>query len=91
MNDTSSLLDNNFLLLKEDKGYSSPIGVLFYEFYTDIRSLNKKLTADRDLIQCIVSNNPEINTAIKFGDAQCPKLGDYADGVDTMRFLIEIR
>lgn len=90
MNDTSSLLDNNFLLLKEDQGYSSPIGVLYYEFYPDTESLNKKIATDRELIQCIVSNSAEINTAIKFGDAQCPKLDDYADGVDTMRFLVNL-
>ncbi|MAN59152.1 MAG: acyl-CoA reductase, partial [Flavobacteriaceae bacterium] len=28
-----SLLDNEFLLLKEDPGYASPISVLFYEYY----------------------------------------------------------
>jgi hypothetical protein len=26
----------------------------------------------------------------KFGDSQCPALNDYADGVDTLQFLIDL-
>jgi hypothetical protein len=83
-----SLLDNNFLLLKEDVSYSSPIGVVFYEFYDDLKALNQRLENDKKQIQCIVSTSMEIKNAIPFGQAQCPKLADYADGVDTMQFLI---
>jgi len=90
MSNQPSLLDNNFLLLKEDSGYSSPIGVLFYEFYEDIAILNEKLQHDKEQIQCIVSAIPGINKVIPFGEAQSPKLSDYADGVDTMEFLIEL-
>jgi hypothetical protein len=87
MSNDSSLLDNNFLLLKKDATYSSPIGVLFYEHYKNSSELNKKLEAEKEQIQCIVSNEPGIKNAIPFGTAQCPKLNDYADGVDTMKFL----
>jgi hypothetical protein len=88
MSNHPSLLDNNFLLLKEDSSYSSPIGVLFYEFYDNLSTLNQKLNADKEQLQCIVSNAIEINNAIPFGEAQCPKLDDYADGVDSMEFLV---
>ncbi|MGZ6520142.1 MAG: acyl-CoA reductase, partial [Bacteroidia bacterium] len=87
MSSNPSLLDNNFLLLKEDTAYSSPIGVLFYEYYDDINVLNQKLENDKEQIQCIVANSPGIKNAIPFGTAQCPQLGDYADGIDTMKFL----
>ena len=90
MNNVDSLLDNNFLLLKEDTGYSSPIGVLFYEFYTDLLALNKKLIQDSELIQCIVSNETEINPSISFGTSQQPYPEDYADGIDTLQFLIDL-
>lgn len=90
MSSNPTLLDNNFLLLKEDVAYSSPIGVLFYEFYEDIKILNKKLESENEQIQCIVSSSIEIKNAIPFGIAQCPKLNDYADGVDTMKFLMGI-
>lgn len=90
MKNDPSLLDNNFLLLKADESYSSPIGVLFYEYYETIEALNKKLENDRELIQCVVSINTDVRGAISPGDAQCPTLSDYADGVDTMKFLLEI-
>jgi len=91
MGNNPTLLDNNFLLLKEDKTYTSPIGVLFFEYYDDMGSLNKKLETERGEIQCIVSNSTEIKNAIPFGNAQCPTLSDYADGIDTMRFLITLK
>jgi len=90
MNSDKSLLDNNFLLLKADLSYSSPIGVLFYEFYSDINSLNAKLENEKEQIQCIVSKNNNVKNAIGFGKAQCPSLNDYADGIDTMKFLISL-
>ena len=90
MSSNPTLLDNNFLLLKQDETYSSPIGVLFYEFYDDIKDLNKRLENEKDNLQCIVSSSIEIKNALPFGTAQCPSLNDYADGVDTMKFLIGI-
>lgn len=90
MSSNPTLLDNNFLLLKEDATYSSPIGVLFYEFYEDIKELNRKLESEAEQLQCIVSNSIEIKNALPFGKAQCPTLNDYADGVDTMKFLTGI-
>jgi hypothetical protein len=88
MSNDPGLLDNNFLLLKQDQRYSSPIGVLFYEFYDQITELNARLEKDKDQIQCIVSNDPQVADAIPLGTAQCPGLSDYADGVDTMSFLV---
>lgn len=86
-----TLLDNNFLLLKEDATYSSPIGVLFFEYYNDLQSLNQKFEIEKENIQCIVANCSEVNNAIPFGKAQCPTLSDYADGIDTMKFLITLK
>ena len=83
------LLENGFLLLKEDKHYASPIATLFYEKYTNISSLQERLTEDTELIQCIVSNGSFPNS-ITFGQAQIPSLRDYADGIDTIAFLNNI-
>lgn len=79
------LLENGFLMLKEDPSYSSPIATLFFEYYKNIDSLMQKLENDEDHIQCIVSNS--IENAIPFGKTQQPSLTDYADGVDTLEFL----
>lgn len=83
------LLDNGFLLLKEDEQFSSPIGVLFYETYTDETHLKRRLIEEKENIQCIVGNH---NLAeVDFGQAQHPELSDFADGVDTIEFLTQLK
>lgn len=83
------LLDNEFLTIKEDESYASPISSVFYEYYENIGEIADKLRIDTDQIQCIVSNGL-IENSIPFGETQKPKLWDYADNVDTMEFLIAI-
>lgn len=84
------ILDNGFLLLKEDEGFASPIGTLFYETYTDEKVLRERLLAEDDQLQCIVGPS-RIEGTIPFGSSQQPELWDYADGVDTMKFLSELK
>lgn len=80
------LLENGFLMLKEDSSYASPIATLFYETYDDQQALFHKLEEDKELIQCVVTNLP-VTGSVGFGKTQQPKLSDYADGVDTLKFL----
>ena len=83
------LLDNGFLTIKEDSSYSSPISSVFYEFYEDLEALKNRLKNESDQIQCIVSNGLA-DKNIPFGQTQKPKLWDYADDVDTLKFLISL-
>lgn len=83
------LLENGFLLLKEDEHYGSPIATLFYEYYTNKEALKKKLATDKEKIQCVVGHN-FIDGEIPFGQTQTPKLWDYADGVNTLTFLLNL-
>ncbi|WOC40226.1 acyl-CoA reductase [Polaribacter sp. HL-MS24] len=80
------LLENGFLMIKEDESYSSPIATVFYEYYENEIDLKIKLYEDRDKIQCIVAKN-FIENEIHFGETQNPKLWDYADGINTLEFL----
>jgi len=82
------LLENGFLMLKEDASYASPIATLFFEYYDDLDTLKVRLKNDEDHIQCLVSNT--IENAVPFGQTQQPALTDYADGVDTLQFLSEL-
>ena len=84
-------LDNGFLLVKEDERLASPLAVLYYQVYDDIRMLEKELTEKADQIQCVVSGDKLNIETVAFGDSQKPKLWDYADGIDTMEFLNSIR
>ncbi len=88
-NEKKSLLENGLFLLKKDFRYASPIGVVFYEEYNNISEVEKILQHSRDQIQVIVSHVPQLN-AIPFGKTQQPELWDYADGVDTMKFLLNL-
>ena len=81
-------LDNGFLLLKESKAYASAVSVIYFEYYKNQKELAKQLEENKEEIQCIVSNNPENDKQISFGSSQKPNLWDYADGVDTMEFLL---
>lgn len=84
-----NLLDNEFLLLKEDETYSSPISVVFYEYYSSLPELEEKLSQESAKIQCIVAK-AGLKNEIPFGKAQTPKLWDYADNVDTVKFLLNL-
>ena len=77
-----NILENGFIILKEDKALHSPVAVLNYEYYDEKESLVLQLEELKEDIQCIVGMD-----FIPFGKAQQPNLEDYADGVDTLRFL----
>lgn len=83
------LLENGFLLLKEDSGFGSPIATLFYETYKDEESLKQTLEAEKERLQCVVSKGL-LQNEVEFGQTQKPKLWDYADDVDTMEFLLKL-
>ncbi|WP_299682018.1 acyl-CoA reductase [uncultured Dokdonia sp.] len=82
------VLENGFLMLKEDPSFGSPIATLFYERYESLETLYKTLEDHKDNIQCIVGETLDIDT-IAFGQTQKPQLHDYADGVDTIAFLLK--
>jgi len=51
--------------------------------------VKNKLQQDQEQIQCIVSNDL-IENSVPFGLTQKPNLWDYADNVDTIKFLITL-
>lgn len=77
-------LTNNCLLLVENESPFSPIGSLHYLHYTDAEVVYDRLRGD-ERIQAIVGEQ-----GIAPGTAQQPGLMDYADGVDTMQFLLNL-
>jgi hypothetical protein len=82
------ILDNGFLMLKNDESYASPIATLFYEDYRSLNELKQRLLTDNEKIQCVVANGI-LEDEIKFGQTQKPSLTDYADGIDTVEFLLK--
>lgn len=81
------LLENGFVLFKQDTSLTSPVAVLFYEYYENVNELTSKLEKEKEQIQCVVSAINQIKNKVDFGKSQQPGLFDYADGVDVMAFL----
>lgn len=80
-------LDNNFLILKPDDGLFSPVSVLFQQEYANETELKNWLETNKDNLQCIVGAMPGY---IPFGYSQQPVITDYADGVNTLDFLVNL-
>ncbi|WP_256012851.1 acyl-CoA reductase [Desertivirga xinjiangensis] len=85
-------LDNGFILVKEETRLASPLAVLYYEPYKSLKTVESKLNEISQNIQCLVSSI-NLNTPIQqvyFGQSQQPKLWDYADGINTIEFLLSL-
>jgi len=58
--------------------------VLHYQYYNGDEEIGSEIMNRADKIQCVVSRKD-----IPFGKAQSPELWDYADGIDTLEFLLK--
>jgi Acyl-CoA reductase (LuxC) len=77
-------MTNDSVVLVEDEALFSPIGQLNYRFYTN-RDEAVATLQQREDVQCIVGQG-----FMPFGSTQNPSLIDYADGLDTMQFLLTL-
>ncbi len=77
-------MTNESIILVNNESVFSPLSVLHYQFYESENIVFNHLDQQQD-IQCIVGRN-----RIPFGNAQQPGLFDYADGTDTMQFLLSL-
>ncbi|HMJ47335.1 MAG TPA: acyl-CoA reductase [Ferruginibacter sp.] len=75
-------MTNGSTLLTQHSTVFSPISQLHYEHFIRLDDVEEMVKKNND-IQCIISRN-----FIPFGEAQRPGLFSYADGVDTMQFLL---
>ena len=82
---SNKLIENGFLLMKEDKSLFSPVAMLYYEYYDNIHTIDQFVLDNAGKLQCVVSKKN-----VPFGSAQYPNLWDYADGIDTVEFMSEL-
>ena len=80
--------DYGAFLTIEDTSFATSLANVVVQRYEDIAEVRAWLAEHRDEIQCVVSHL-DIEGCVPFGEAQHPQLSNYADGVDTMEFLIE--
>lgn len=72
------------LLVTENDDFVSPVGVLYVHRYLDEASLLAWIQEREEKIQC------KVGLDIGFGQSQHPSLDDFADGIDTYDFLINL-
>ena len=80
-------IDCGFFLMSQSKEINPPISIIYYDYYDNISQVSNLIKEKRNQIQCIVTNL-KINNSIRFGEAQVPKLDQYADNSDTINFLL---
>jgi hypothetical protein len=83
-------LDAGFFLIENSTELVSPISVLYYETYSDQDQLKEMIKSQEEKIQCVLSAKGWWKGSVPFGQAQNPSLFDYADNVDTMKFLTQL-
>ena len=81
-----AVLDNHFVLLYESEELFSPLAMIYYHRYSNSSDIDTYIAKHKDDLQVVVGRS-----YVPFGAAQCPKLDDYADGVDTLKWLAELR
>ncbi|MBI9066135.1 MAG: acyl-CoA reductase [Salinivirgaceae bacterium] len=85
------LYDNGSIILKQDTSTTSPIGVIHYMQYADPKQVSEFVMQHNESIQCVVSKTKWEFPTYCFGAAQKPELWDYADNIDTLQFLIDLK
>lgn len=77
-------MSNEAIVLVEGDHLFSPVSELYYAYYDDRTSVLDSMVKNES-IQCIVADG-----FVEAGQTQSPGLFDYADGADTMQFLLSI-
>ncbi|MDR2286367.1 MAG: hypothetical protein LBE04_02655 [Prevotellaceae bacterium] len=80
---------NGFVIIRKNSPAFSSIASINYTIYEDIEQVKTFLSEQKDKIQCVVTKTACSDKPTSFGHTQTPELTDYADGVDTMKFLAQ--
>ena len=79
--------DSGAFIMRRGEDFAQSLAVVTLKEYADIADVKAWINTNAECIQCVVSNCG-IEGSQPLGRAQYPALMDYADGVDTMRFLL---
>lgn len=94
LNQTPHLADDK-VMIQESKALSTPLSMLYYEYYETLSKLQSELVVLKEEIQCVVCSPDTEKTlgitgTVRFGKTQFPELNDYADGINTIQFLLSV-
>ncbi|MCO5234135.1 MAG: acyl-CoA reductase [Chitinophagales bacterium] len=83
------IVDCDFVNMVDNISISSPISCINLAYYEDESEIIQWLNEQNEQIQCVV-NFEKSDRHVSFGATQIPQLNDYADGIDTIQFLIQV-
>lgn len=83
--ESMKFLDNNFVMLKQSADLHSPVGVVYYQTYTNTQEVENYLFENKTHLQCVIGSN-----YIPFGYSQKPVISDFADNFNTLEFLLTL-
>jgi len=80
--------DGGFFIYKRDTTTPPPLGVVGIYLYSDEKSIENYILNNSHTIQCVVNYNYN-KSYVEFGQAQYPGLNDYADGINSLEFILK--
>ncbi len=81
--------DGEFVLLIKKDTLHAPPACLYFSVYRDPQEVVDYISENKESIQCISGSADFLEYKIPFGKCQQPQWNDFADGVDTLKFLLE--
>ncbi|MDP3436945.1 MAG: acyl-CoA reductase [Bacteroidales bacterium] len=80
--------DGGFFIFKRDTTTPPPLGVVGIYLYSDKKNIENYIIKHSKSIQCVVNYNYN-NNFIEPGKSQYPELDDYADGINSLEFILK--
>ena len=78
-------LESESLIITEDKSLHSRIAILHYQTYKSLDEVNNWIIEHAEELQVVAGKQFS-----GFGEAQSPAIDDFADNIDTMKFLQQL-
>jgi hypothetical protein len=80
--------DGGFFIYKRDTTTPPPLGVVGIYLYSDKNSIESYIVKYNKSIQCVINYNYN-NNFVEPGKSQYPELDDYADGINSLEFILK--
>lgn len=82
--------DGGFYIMKASESIPGPLSVINIISYNSLDDAKNFIEDHLQEIQCVASIESSVKKHVKPGQTQNPELWDYADEIDTMKFLISL-
>lgn len=82
---SKEFIDGGFFIMKKSGSIPPPSGVINIQEYDSLEEAGSYIEEHLDKLQCVVN----YKDGVTFGNAQNPAIDQYADGVNTLDFLLQ--